>query len=200
LSAAIRAEAARTGTAELGHKAADIANIIIQSKIAFRWRDVAGIRPVGNVKIVMGKKRFGRAAQQRRKMPGHGSDEKCLGIIPFYIALEMQEITIGLCEHRSFVNGDIGAVDAGRRQVETWLVIQSRTAIEELGGGFEFPLRVRHAPESHHTAGKAGVHRSGAEHQAKAGVYIVLNGVIGIHGLSPFGLGESLKTKHRTNI
>ena len=62
--------------ADLVDEVDHVRDVFVEAEPSGRQRDIARVVPIGDVHVVVGEHRVHGAAQQRREMPGHGSDDQ----------------------------------------------------------------------------------------------------------------------------
>ena len=97
-----------------------VLDIFVEAEAAILRRNVARIVPIRNVHIMLRQHGAHGVAQQRREMPGQGSDQQHARLRGLDILLEMQERAERRDQRRLLAHGDLAvadhhAVDAVRR-------------------------------------------------------------------------------------
>ena len=113
----------------------DVVDVVVEIEAAFRHRHRAGVAPIGDVDVVVGQKRFHRAAQQRGVMARHRRDDQQFRLRPARHvrkgALEMQQpaerpLPDGVDMHRHLAAADGRRLDAPFRPA-----VAARRALEQ---------------------------------------------------------------------
>ena len=79
--------------ADEAHEIDQMLSVVLERELAVLELDVTRVDPVGDEHLMVAQKRADRAAQERGEMPGHGRDQKNLGIILSAFLAEAKQLT-----------------------------------------------------------------------------------------------------------
>jgi hypothetical protein len=101
-------------------KGDDVFDKVIEVEPAVPQTDVASVVPVGEIEVVIDKKRLRRTAQQGRKMPRHRGNQKNSRLRRNQVFFEVEQCAEGCSmdrrlAHRNHPIADIDAIDAEGR-------------------------------------------------------------------------------------
>ena len=122
--------------AELAQKIDDILGVVVEVELALGDRHHAGIGPVGDINVGIGKQRLDRAAQKRRIMAGKRRDdqEAGIGLMLFgQLTVEVKKPAERLLDDNALLDVDWLVIDDRLGQPEVRLGIDSRRTLEQLG-------------------------------------------------------------------
>ncbi len=119
--------------AEVATELDDVVDIVVEVEVALGERHLAGVRPVGDVHVVLGQQRLDGAAQQGGEVAAHRRHDQHLGIAMRGVAMEAQELAERLAEQDLFVDRDGLVADLRRLEAELGLGVVLREARHDLG-------------------------------------------------------------------
>ncbi|MPL92321.1 hypothetical protein SDC9_38419 [bioreactor metagenome] len=118
--------------ADLFHEADQIGDVILDTEAARRQRRVAGIRPVGDVDVMVAQQRAHRARQQRGEMARERRRHQHLRQRRVEVAREMQQPAEGQLERYLLAHRPLAPVDLHRADAEARPVMAEAEAGDHL--------------------------------------------------------------------